>query len=99
KSRFTAPSSSPFSRQKSAKLSQTDVVRTPPKSTMRAFRAMGPAEEATDAAPDGIDASGVEAWFVENVPDVKPPLSYEKIAGGRSNLTYSVADRAGHRWA
>jgi aminoglycoside phosphotransferase (APT) family kinase protein len=85
--------------QKSAKLSQTDVVRTPPKSTMRAFAAMGEAEQATEAAPDGIDASGVEAWFRDNVADVEPPLAYEKIAGGRSNLTYSVNDSASGRWA
>ena len=31
--RLIEPSSRPFSRQKSAKLSQTEVVRTPPKST------------------------------------------------------------------
>jgi aminoglycoside phosphotransferase (APT) family kinase protein len=57
------------------------------------------AEEATAAAPDGIDAAGVEAWFTANVDGVELPLAYEKIAGGRSNLTYSVSDAAGHRWA
>jgi aminoglycoside phosphotransferase (APT) family kinase protein len=57
------------------------------------------AEEATAAAPDGIDAAGVEAWFTANVDGVELPLSYDKIAGGRSNLTYSVSDAAGHRWA
>jgi aminoglycoside phosphotransferase (APT) family kinase protein len=57
------------------------------------------AEEATAAAPDGIDAAGVEAWFTANVDGVELPLSYEKIAGGRSNLTYCVSDAAGHRWA
>src|SRR5207247_1692319 len=35
KSRLTASSSSPLSRQNSAKLSQTEVVSTPPKSTRR----------------------------------------------------------------
>jgi aminoglycoside phosphotransferase (APT) family kinase protein len=57
------------------------------------------AQEATEAVPDGIDAAGVEAWFTANVPGVALPLSYSKIAGGRSNLTYEVTDTAGSRWA
>jgi aminoglycoside phosphotransferase (APT) family kinase protein len=50
-------------------------------------------------APEGIDPEGVGAWFRENVPRAEPPLAYERIAGGRSNLTYSVTDAAGSRWA
>jgi aminoglycoside phosphotransferase (APT) family kinase protein len=50
-------------------------------------------------APDGIDSSGVEAWFALNVPQASPPLSFERIAGGHSNLTYRVSDGGGHRWA
>jgi aminoglycoside phosphotransferase (APT) family kinase protein len=57
------------------------------------------AQEATEAVPDGIDAAGVEAWFTANVPGVELPLSYSKIAGGRSNLTYEVTDTTGSRWA
>ena len=38
--------------------------------------------------PEGIDAPRVEAWFEANVPEVRPPLAFERIAGGRSNLTY-----------
>ena len=68
---------------------------------------MNPSEhEATDGpasaaapAPEGIDRAGVEAWFVEHVPDVETPLDFERIAGGRSNLTYTVGDAAGRRWA
>jgi aminoglycoside phosphotransferase (APT) family kinase protein len=48
---------------------------------------------------DGIDAAGVGAWFAEHVPAARPPLSYERIAGGHSNLTYRVADAAGGEWA
>jgi aminoglycoside phosphotransferase (APT) family kinase protein len=48
---------------------------------------------------DGIDAAGVEAWFESNVDRVEPPLRYERISGGRSNLTYAVTDAAGSRWA
>jgi len=54
-----------------------------------------------DAAtvPDGIDLNGVESWFALNVPSASPPLSFERIAGGHSNLTYRVADSGGNRWA
>ncbi|MBS1679228.1 MAG: phosphotransferase family protein [Actinobacteria bacterium] len=48
---------------------------------------------------DGIDAAGVEAWFVDHVPGVRAPLAYERIAGGHSNLTYRVSDAAGGEWA
>src|SRR3954469_3712181 len=59
------------------------------------------ADEAIEVAeaPDGIDRAGVEAWFAENVPGAEPPLSFERISGGRSNMTFSVGDAAGHRWA
>ncbi len=53
----------------------------------------------TDTAPDGIDPGGVEAWFAANVAGAEPPLEFEMIAGGRSNLTYAVTDAAGRRWA
>src|SRR6478672_7020063 len=49
--------------------------------------------------PDGIDLDGVEAWFALNVPSASPPLSFARIAGGHSNLTYRVGDAAGNRWA
>jgi aminoglycoside phosphotransferase (APT) family kinase protein len=50
-------------------------------------------------APDGIDRDGVEAWFALNVPGAAPPLAFERIAGGHSNLTYRVTDAGGNRWA
>jgi aminoglycoside phosphotransferase (APT) family kinase protein len=50
-------------------------------------------------APAGIDSAGVEAWFEANLTAVDPPLTFERISGGRSNLTYRVADAAGRRWA
>ncbi len=53
------------------------------------------AEEATR----GIDRASVEAWFEEHVDGARPPLEFEQIAGGRSNLTYSVEDANGRRWA
>ena len=49
--------------------------------------------------PRGIDQPNVTAWFEANVPDVKAPLEFTLIAGGRSNLTFRVTDSAGHEWA
>jgi aminoglycoside phosphotransferase (APT) family kinase protein len=51
----------------------------------------------TSALP-GIDVDGVTAWFTANAPGVVPPLSFDLIAGGRSNLTYKVTDAAGTDW-
>ncbi len=58
-------------------------------------------DEAIDTAapPDGIDPDGVESWFALNVPSASPPLRFERIAGGHSNLTYRVDDSGGNRWA
>jgi aminoglycoside phosphotransferase (APT) family kinase protein len=62
-------------------------------------------DEATDTAdgtaeaPQGIDRGGVEAWFAEHVPSAQLPLSFDRISGGHSNLTYGVRDAAGGRWA
>ncbi len=52
---------------------------------------------ATDA-PKGVDVARVTAWFQDHAPEVVPPLGFELIAGGRSNLTYRVTDTAGHAW-
>jgi aminoglycoside phosphotransferase (APT) family kinase protein len=46
----------------------------------------------------GIDVDGVTGWFSTHAPDVVPPLEFELIAGGHSNLTFDVQDRSGHRW-
>jgi aminoglycoside phosphotransferase (APT) family kinase protein len=50
-------------------------------------------------ATEGIDRVGVEGWFEENVPEAKPPLTFERISGGRSNLTFGVRDTEGRAWA
>jgi aminoglycoside phosphotransferase (APT) family kinase protein len=55
--------------------------------------------DGTAEVPEGIDRTGVEAWFAEHVPGAKPPLSFERISGGHSNLTYGVRDSNGGRWA
>ena len=48
---------------------------------------------------EGVDAAAVTSWFSSHVAGCVPPLSFELIAGGRSNLTYRVADSSGHRYA
>jgi aminoglycoside phosphotransferase (APT) family kinase protein len=45
---------------------------------------------------EGVDVERVTAWMAANVAGVEPPLSFELIAGGRSNLTFKVTDGAGH---
>jgi len=55
--------------------------------------------EAATATPEGIDPAGVEAWFAHHVPEAERPLRFERLAGGRSNLTYAVQDAGARRWA
>jgi aminoglycoside phosphotransferase (APT) family kinase protein len=50
-------------------------------------------------ADEGVDRARVEGWFEANIEGVELPLSFERIAGGRSNMTYRVADASGRRWA
>ena len=55
--------------------------------------------DGTAEAPEGIDRGGIEAWFAEHVPSAQLPLSFERISGGHSNLTYGVRDAGSGRWA
>jgi aminoglycoside phosphotransferase (APT) family kinase protein len=55
--------------------------------------------DGTAEAPEGIDRAGVEAWFGEHIPGAQLPLTFDRISGGHSNLTYGVRDAAGTRWA
>ncbi len=48
-------------------------------------------------SPDGIKVEPVTDWLVRRV-EVTPPLKFEVIAGGRSNLTFTVIDAQGRRW-
>jgi aminoglycoside phosphotransferase (APT) family kinase protein len=60
---------------------------------------MGDEATGTADAPPGIDRSAVEGWFEAHVEGARLPLSFERISGGHSNLTYGVGDAAGRRWA
>jgi aminoglycoside phosphotransferase (APT) family kinase protein len=54
-------------------------------------------EHLTDAI-EGIEPEPVTAWFREHAPEVSPPLRFELITGGHSNLTFGVQDTGGRRW-
>lgn len=49
-------------------------------------------------APNGIDVERVTAWLVEHVEGAVAPFEFEVIAGGRSNLTYTVTGADGARF-
>lgn len=53
--------------------------------------------------PAGIDVDNVTRWLDQAVSaqgnSIAPPLAFDQIAGGRSNLTFHVTDRAGGAWA
>ena len=49
-------------------------------------------------APKGVDVPRVTEWLQAHVPALDAPLSFDLIAGGRSNLTYRVTDAAGRAW-
>src|SRR6478752_5199404 len=91
----------PIAKPILSRLASDGLRRRPPREY--ACAAMG--DEATGSgdgaagAPDGIDVDGIEAWFALNVPRASPPLSFERIAGGHSNLTFRVRDAGGNSWA
>ena len=45
--------------------------------------------------PPGIAAEPVSKFLAEHVPSLEPPLRFELIGGGRSNLTYRVHGASG----
>lgn len=45
----------------------------------------------------GIDPAGIAAWMATQT-DVTPPLRFERITGGLSNLTYDMWDAADRHW-
>jgi aminoglycoside phosphotransferase (APT) family kinase protein len=51
----------------------------------------------SDDTVQGIDAAAVTTWFTERV-EVTPPLSFDLITGGHSNLTFKVTDAEDRAW-
>ena len=47
-----------------------------------------------DQAIRGINEPEVNAWLANHIPDLRLPLDVELIAGGHSNLTYSLTESA-----
>jgi aminoglycoside phosphotransferase (APT) family kinase protein len=47
--------------------------------------------------PAGIDRAAVTAWYAGHVPEAAAPLSFHRVAGGHSCLTYIVTDADGDR--
>jgi aminoglycoside phosphotransferase (APT) family kinase protein len=45
-----------------------------------------------------LDVGRLTGWFEARARGVAPPLVFERIAGGRSNLTFAVSDAVGRRW-
>jgi aminoglycoside phosphotransferase (APT) family kinase protein len=49
----------------------------------------------TTTAIPGYDTANVESWIATNVPRLKTPLTWTRLEGGHSNLTYLIQDQAG----
>jgi len=47
----------------------------------------------------GIDPEGVTRWLAGHVGGLVPPVDFDLISGGRSNLTYRLTDAAGAVYA
>ncbi len=50
-----------------------------------------------DSTP-GVDAAAVSHWLAALGIEFAPPLQFQRIGLGQSNLTYRVADAAGRAW-
>ena len=51
----------------------------------------------SERAVEGIDVARVTNWLADRA-DIVGPLSFNLIAGGRSNMTFTVADANGQRF-
>ena len=47
---------------------------------------------------EGIDVEPVSRWLGDHVDGVHAPFTFERIGGGRSNLTFAVSDGSGTRF-
>ena len=48
-----------------------------------------------ETEPEGYDVKAVEAWIASNVKGLTPPLTWIRLQGGHSNLTYRINDSEG----
>ncbi len=49
------------------------------------------------AIPEGYRVEAVEGWIENNIPGLTPPLSWFRLEGGHSNLTYRIEDARGRQ--
>ncbi|MEM9563477.1 MAG: phosphotransferase family protein [Actinomycetota bacterium] len=57
----------------------------------------GDATDAVVTGPEVIAAGNVTRWLADRV-EIEAPLRFDLIAGGRSNMTFTVTDAAGRRF-
>lgn len=50
-----------------------------------------------DGEVEGINVENVTAWLADRI-DIDGPLTFDLIAGGRSNMTFTVTDPAGRKF-
>ena len=60
--------------------------------------ASAPAVQEREQSTDGLARDRLEPWLAEHVAGAEPPFAYERITGGRSNLTFYVRDAVGREW-
>jgi len=51
--------------------------------------------ESQETEPEGFNVAAVEAWIADNVDGITPPLTWTRLQGGHSNLTYRIDDSQG----
>src|SRR4051794_20169092 len=51
-----------------------------------------------ESAENGLERDRLDHWLTEKVEGAEPPFSFQRIAGGRSNLTYRMTDSGGRAW-
>lgn len=51
--------------------------------------------DAAEEGPVGIRVADMTDWLVQHVPGLQPPIGFELLKGGRSNLTFRVQDASG----
>ena len=59
----------------------------------------GPIASSAVIGPEvaGIDRDGVTSWLVDHVDGLAAPFEFALVAGGRSNLTFTVTDANGRQ--
>ncbi|NNE72345.1 MAG: phosphotransferase family protein, partial [Acidimicrobiales bacterium] len=46
----------------------------------------------------GIDTARLEPWLIDAIPTASPPMTFDLVAAGGSNLTYLAVDGNGATW-